>query len=106
MDAQKVFIWENIRCPKCGGIRFFKDNKKQTRYFCSMPAPNGYCGAEVYMCTRCNKPYLKDNYGYRNEAYECKECGQVQWELTEKQRFLNSIKAERNRIKDLMSGID
>lgn len=103
MDNQK-YNFPGISCPKCGNVNFELDEKHPTRYYCPTKKGDSICGYAVYKCERCNKVYSKDHFGFRNDAYECKHCGMVQWDLTNEQRVLSALRSERSRLHDLLSG--
>lgn len=79
-------------CPVCGNHEFstmplMRDGKKyfsQTVLWCmkNRGEPN-MCRGTLCYCKQCDKFYSSSAFGYRNGAYECKECGTVQWDYTD-----------------------
>lgn len=78
-------IVSTLRCPKCGNQIFNEDFKKDGLYLCGHRGPNGgYCNTILACyCKGCNQLYNEDRFGKHGDVYECKECGRVQWGLTE-----------------------
>lgn len=86
--AQLKEVSVDITCPVCKGRSFYTykvgDKFIETVCFCQTNRlTNNPCPGKLAYCKKCKKYYPENGFGYRNDVYECKECGTVQWELTD-----------------------
>lgn len=79
-------------CPVCGKHLFtstpYLKNREQFYSQTVLWCKNGrgssrMCNGKICYCKKCEKYYPESEFGFHNDAYECKECGQVQWDYTE-----------------------
>lgn len=75
----------SLKCPKCGQTEPNKKYIKDGAFICAHKNDEGFiCGTVVGVyCKSCKEIYPADRFGFRNDAYECKECGKLQWGFTE-----------------------
>lgn len=80
----ETIINEELTCPVCGTHEFIKSFADDGCFVCV-----NYVGREkehehpvACLCKKCNTIYTYDKFGYRAEAFQCKECDKVQWGLT------------------------
>lgn len=89
----------DIACPVCKGHSYYTcevDGEFLTTVFwCSTNRKtNNPCNGRVAYCKKCEKYYPEKGFGFQNGTYECKECGFVQWELTERKEAENKQENE------------
>ncbi len=79
---------KNPTCPICGHSVYIDKYEKDGCYICAYKPENTYiCGTIIgCKCTQCNTFLPKEHFGLRNDVYECKTCGKVQWGYTEYMR--------------------
>jgi ribosomal protein L37E len=78
----------DIPCPICGNHEFTtakmpRGGWLKTVYWCKTGRGVRPCMGYVCYCKGCDKLYPATGFGFHNGAYECKECGRVQWEYTD-----------------------
>lgn len=107
MDTSKHFHFDDVACPVCGNHDFMygrvppDEDPKGTIYWCLTGRENhstNYCTGVLAYCKKCEKLYPSTNFGYHAGAYECKECGSVQWEYTDYMKFEEKAKQILSQI--------
>ena len=86
-----------LKCPKCGFSEFNADAEKKGIYVCNHTLEETGCYCETIvaaLCKQCCHIYPFDGFGKHGDVYECKECGKVNWPLTEYIREVEEIKAK------------
>lgn len=88
----------NLVCPKCNNSIFNRELKEKGVLQCDYTdKDNKYCGELVgAICKTCNAPLPFNRFGKHGDVYECKECGRVNWPLTD---YLREQEEEIARIK-------
>ena len=97
-----------ITCPVCGGHVFDGEKAPQGLYICSKvnstmelfgETKNIICGHIQAYCKKCEKVYDEKDYGKHGDAWECKECGTVNWPYTdfmrEKEKIMSILRKYR-----------
>lgn len=89
-------------CPVCGKTEFNEEAAKDSVYCCI----NRECEsclkppyANFALCKRCGVVYPVDRFGKHGDVYECKECGQVNWPLTD---HVRNIDEELNKLQKII----
>ena len=97
-----------FECPICHGHDFGSGSRTglggyyKTVLQCLTNAfgtPNPQCKGELAYCKKCNKWLPFSEFGNRNDTYECKECGTVQWDLTELMKIRSAAQIARARMR-------
>lgn len=86
-----------IKCPVCGSTEFTESALQRNVYECVNiikpdHQPNVVVGS---LCKQCNKVYYFDGFGKHGDVYECKECGKINWDLTDFLRDRNEFLEKR-----------
>lgn len=92
----------NLKCPKCGQTEPNEKYIKDGAFICAHKNDEGFtCGTVVGVyCKSCKQIYQADRFGFRDDAYECKECGKLQWGFTE-------YKKDRSKLdRDIKAAMD
>lgn len=76
----------DVSCPLCGTRKYLtavlQGKYLKTVYRC-YPVNGKICDGKIVYCRTCNQWYSYSNFGFHNDAYECKTCGTVQWDYTD-----------------------
>ena len=110
-------IVENVICPECGDNVYQEKYLDKQLYVCAHELepeviPNGptlhsVCSHVQAYCKTCDKIYDQSNFGKHGEAYECKECGTVNWPYTdyknEHDAMLNNIRRATSSLRRALS---
>ena len=92
-------IVESVTCPKCGGHLFDEEFIDKKMYVCDTENEDGfYCHHILAYCKHCDKLYDESDFGQHGDVWECKECGAVNWPLTEKKREQAAAKKALNSM--------
>lgn len=115
MSASWTDTMENVTldipCPRCGKHEYtytpiIKDDKTyflNTVLWCKTNRGTlQLCPGKICYCKKCEKYYPESNFGFHNDAFECKECGQVQWDYTDLILQERRQSAMLNRIRSSM----
>lgn len=84
-------IFENVKCPVCGGNSFDEFPEPKTIFQCSNMTTGKRCSGIVCKCNNCDRIYPSVNFGKHGDVYECKTCGKVQWEYTDYMKTMDMI---------------
>ena len=98
MSNSKIFEFIDLPCPRCGSTKYKIGDRSSTYYNCATKD----CYTTLYECKKCNKVQYKSAYGRIGDAWRCKECEAIQWDLTEKERVLSTIRGARNSLNDII----
>lgn len=91
-----------IKCPKCGASVFDPDQEPNGCYVChNKPNDSEYVCCEIIgaICKQCNEFHYFDSFGLHGDVYECKECGRVNWPLTD---YIRKIEEEKNELQKIL----
>lgn len=91
-----------IKCPKCGSSKFSPELEQKGVYECINENADGtlcftIAGAK---CKQCACIYPINGFGKHGDVYECKECGQVNWPLTDRIREKEEYERKWKEIQD------
>ena len=88
----------NNPCPVCGNTSYTQSQKHTTMYRCATMSNNSQCKYTVYKCKKCEKYYPKAFFGKHGDVWECKECGAVQWDVTDINKMLEMLQGKNKAI--------
>ena len=72
---------KGLACPVCNIDAHVPKYEKDGLYVCSS------CGKVLgYLCSGCDKVYLENRLGQKDDVWVCKVCGEIQWGYTEYKR--------------------
>ena len=88
----------SLVCPKCKASKFSPELQEKGIYLCiNKTEDDNYCREIVgARCKTCDMDRPFSDFGKHGDVYECKECGKVNWPLTE---YLRETEEEIARIK-------
>ena len=98
----------DFQCPQCYSTKHKEKYLKDKAYVCDgilEMDENQKCNNLIKAyCKQCDKYYDDDNFGKQGDVYVCKECGTIQWGVTEYYRdyedtfFINFFKKFANTM--------
>ena len=101
-NSDGIAIYDNLTCPICGSHLFGKTAaEKEGLYVCCGIKGNdldNYCGHMMCYCKKRKKILDESRFGFRNDAYECKECGTVCWPITDEVKARKTLKNMSDKL--------